>query len=64
MTPKYRTLEGKNRTLGGGGVKNGRKLSDIIYGRSLVSFKNPVLCIRMTTVIFFLNIVQWLTFFY
>ena len=36
---------------------------DIIYGRSLVSFKNPVLCIRMTTVIF-LNIVHWLTFLY
>ena len=35
MTPKNRTLEGKNRTLGGGGVKNRQKLSDIIYVRSL-----------------------------
>jgi hypothetical protein len=25
MTQKYWTLESKNRTLGGGGVKNGRK---------------------------------------
>ena len=37
MTQKNRTLEGKNRTLGGGGgVKNRQKLSDIIYVRSLV----------------------------
>ena len=35
MTPKNRTLEGKNRMLGGGGVKNRRKSSDIIYVRSL-----------------------------
>ena len=35
MTPKNRTLQGKNRTLGGGGVKNRRKSSDIIYVRSL-----------------------------
>ena len=36
MTQKNRTLEGKNRTLGGeGGVKNHRKSSDIIYARSL-----------------------------
>ena len=36
MIPKNRTLEGKNRTLGGeGGVKNRRKSSDIIYVRSL-----------------------------
>ena len=32
MTPKNQTLEGKNWTLGGErGVKNCRKLSDIIY---------------------------------
>ena len=38
MTQKYRTLEGKNRTLGGeGGVKNHQKLSDIIYVRSLTT---------------------------
>ena len=35
ITPKNRTLEGKNRTLGGGGVKNCQKLSDIINGRYL-----------------------------
>ena len=41
MTQKNRTLEGKNRTLGGegGGVKNHQKLSDIIYVRSLISHK-------------------------
>ena len=33
MTQKNRTLEGKNRTLGG--VKNRQKSSDIIYVRSL-----------------------------
>ena len=39
MTQKNRTLEGKNRTLGGeGGVKNRRKSSDIIYVRSLTLF--------------------------
>ena len=39
MTQKNRTLEGKNRTLGGeGGVKNRRKSSDIIYVRSLTIF--------------------------
>ena len=32
MIPKNRTLEGKNRTLGGRG---GQKSSDIIYVRSL-----------------------------
>ena len=31
MTPKNRTLEGKNRTLGGMGGKNRQKSSDIIY---------------------------------
>ena len=36
MTPKNRTLEGKNRTLGGRRVKNRRKSSDIIYVRSLI----------------------------
>ena len=35
MTPKNWTLEGKNRTLGGWGVKNHQKSSDIIYGCSL-----------------------------
>jgi hypothetical protein len=39
MTPKNRTLEGKNRTLGG--VKNRRKLSDIIYARSLSTLQMP-----------------------
>ena len=38
MTQKNRTLEGKNRTLGGEGgskiVENRRKSSDIIYVRS------------------------------
>ena len=43
MTPKNRTLEGKNRTLGGRGVKNPLKLSDIIYVRSL----NPFLRAKM-----------------
>ena len=32
MTPKNWTLEGKYRPLGGMGVKNRQKLSDIIYG--------------------------------
>ena len=36
MTLKNRTLEGKNRTLAGGGDKNRRKSSDIIYVRSLM----------------------------
>ena len=44
MTPKYRTLEGKNRILGGRGVKNDRKSSDIIYGRSLWVIQ---ICIKM-----------------
>ena len=35
MTQKNRTLEGKNWTLGGRGVKNRRKSLDIIYARSL-----------------------------
>ena len=38
MTPKNRTLEGKNQTLGEGGgwgVKNDAKTSDIIYVCSL-----------------------------
>ena len=35
MTSKNWTLEGKNWTWGGGGVKNHQKLSDIIYVRSL-----------------------------
>ena len=36
MTPKNRTLEGKNRMVGG--VKNDQKKSDIIYGCSLTAF--------------------------
>ena len=41
MTQKYRTLEGKNRTLGAGrGIKNGRKLSDIIYECSLAEVQD------------------------
>ena len=43
MTQKNRTSEGKNRTLGGRGVKNPLKLSDIIYVRSL----NPFLRAKM-----------------
>ena len=40
MTPKNRTLEGKNQMLwGGGGVKNCRKSSDIIYARSLGTYE-------------------------
>ena len=35
MTPKNWTLEDKDRTLGGMGVKNRQNLSDIINGRSL-----------------------------
>ena len=38
MTPQNRTLEGKNRTLGGkegGGSKMTKKISNIIYGCSL-----------------------------
>ena len=35
MTPKNRTLKGKNWMLGGMGVKNHQKSSDIIYGCSL-----------------------------
>ena len=37
MTPQNRTLEGKNRTLGGkgGGGINDQKKSNIIYGCSL-----------------------------
>ena len=30
------TLEGKNRTLGRKGVKNGSKSTDIFYGRSIL----------------------------
>ena len=40
MTPNNRTLEGKNWTLGEEGVKNRRKLSDIIYVRSLIISTN------------------------
>ena len=34
MTPKNGTLEGINKTLGGGGVKNRQNSSNIIYGWS------------------------------
>ena len=36
MTPINRTLEGKNQTLGGGGVINYPKESDVIYRGYLV----------------------------
>ena len=52
ITQKNRTLEGKNWTLGGGGgVKNRRKSSDIIYARSLMllvaSYNQPLIIPRI-----------------
>ena len=60
MTPKNRTLEGKNRTLGGGGgFKNRRKSSDIIYVRSLMlKIHQKIFSLYRRTITYWLEIMQ------